>query len=382
VAFGRGAAVTAHNWPGAREPTAGLRALIQVRLPVLSISVELSVRAGSVLAVLGPNGAGKTTLLRALAGLQRLDGGSIELDGETLDDPSKRIFVPPERREVGVVFQDYRLFPHLSVLDNIGFGPRSRGSSRPEARRIAREWLPDLGLQHLADRRPQRLSGGEAQRVALGRALAGAPELLLLDEPMSALDVGTRFEVRAQLHRHLRGFAGPVLLVTHDPLEAMMLADALVVVESGVAVQQGTPAEVSRRPATQYVARLIGLNLYPGRLAGRGIIELDDGGRLVCADQARTPPLANGQSVLAAIRPAAITLYGALPGQASSRNVWPGRVIGMELVTDRVRLQVDGRPAALVDVTAAAVAELGLGPGTPVWLSAKATDIDVYPSES
>ena len=197
------------------------------------LDVELEVGPGEIVAVLGPNGAGKSTLLRALAGLTGLDEGAIVLGGHVLDDVAADVFVPPERRPVGLVFQDYRLFPHLSVLDNIAFAARAAGRGRSVARSRAGGWLERLELEELADRKPGQLSGGQGQRVALARALASEPGLLLLDEPTAALDARTRLTVRADLRRHLRQFEGPTVIVTHDPLEAMVMADRLVVIEDG-----------------------------------------------------------------------------------------------------------------------------------------------------
>jgi molybdate transport system ATP-binding protein len=342
------------------------------------LEVAVVVAPGEVLGVLGPNGAGKSTLLRALAGLATVSAGRIRLGDQVLDDAESGAFVPAEQRPVGLVFQDYRLFPHLSVRDNVAFAARSRGARRAESRRHADGYLDQLGLSDLAHRRPAQLSGGQAQRVALARALAADPALLLLDEPLAALDARTRLEVRSGLRRHLADFGGPVLLVTHDPLEAMVMTDRLLVVEDGQVVQQGTPGEVARRPATQYVARLVGLNLYPGVVASHdGTVRLDDGGTLVARPVDPLP--APNSDVLVAIRPAAIGVHTDQPTHASPRNVWAGRIVGLETMADRVRVQVEGRPGALVDLTAAAIADLDLRPGVPVWLTAKATEVDVYP---
>jgi molybdate transport system ATP-binding protein len=227
-------------------------------------------------------------------------------------------------------------------------------------------------LAELAARRPRQLSGGQAQRVALARALALEPEVLLLDEPMAALDAGARIDIRGFLREHLGGFDGPVVLVTHDPLEAMVLADRLMVLEAGRVVQVGRPVDVARRPASPYVARLVGLNLWPGTLDGSDGVTLDGGGRLAVITKATAGP------ALVSLRPSAITVHTEHPEHTSTRNVWRGRVTGMEVLVDRVRLQVSGRPDALVDVTPAAVAELGLETGREVWLSAKATEIEAY----
>ncbi|HEX8093371.1 ABC transporter ATP-binding protein [Jatrophihabitans sp.] len=354
----------------------GLRVAGEVRRGGFGLALDFSVAAGEVLGVLGPNGAGKTTLLRTLAGLGALSRGRIELAGVTLDDPGRQLFVPAERRPVGLVFQNYRLFPHLSVRDNVAFAARARGAHRQPARQRADGWLDRLGLAEFAARKPAQLSGGQAQRVALARALAADPGLLLLDEPLAALDARTRLEVRGELRRHLSAFGGPSLVVTHDPLEAMVLTDRLLVIEDGRVVQQGSPAEVARRPASQYVARLMGLNLYRGSRGSDGAVALDGGGVLHAAGGDEPPGTGR---VLVAVRPSAISLHTEQPRHASPRNVWPGTVTGVELLTDRVRVQVGGSPPALVDITPDAVAELDLAAGSPVWLSAKATEIDCYP---
>jgi molybdate transport system ATP-binding protein len=212
------------------ENLGGLRAHLDVRRGGFHLDVQVNAEAGEVLALLGPNGAGKTTALRSLAGLTPLSGGRVLLDQEVLEDPAARRWTPPERRQVGVVFQEYLLFPHLSVLDNVAFGPRSRGQSTRAARERARTLLADMGLDQYAAARPRTLSGGQAQRVALARALAADPRLLLLDEPLAALDAHTRLDTRAQLRRHLADFTGATLLVTHDPLDAMVLADRILII--------------------------------------------------------------------------------------------------------------------------------------------------------
>src|SRR5664280_3031839 len=307
-----------------------------------SFRLEADLRAdpGEVLGILGPNGAGKTTLLRALSGLGPLTSGSISLGDLTLDDVATDTFVPAQRRPVGLVFQNYRLFPHLDVRDNVPYAPRVQGAGRRRARAAADTWLERLDLTALATRRPHQISGGQAQRVALARALAADPRFLLLDEPLSALDARTRLDVRAQLRSHLEQFAGPVLIITHDPLEAMIMADRLVVIESGRVVQEGSPAQVASQPATQYVARLVGLNLYTGTLevATRRVF-LDAGGTFTVTLSEDDPTAAapDGQStrpVLVGLRPSAITIHTALPTHGSPRNVWKGTVTGLEQLTD------------------------------------------------
>ena len=348
------------------------------------LEADLTAGPGEVLGVLGPNGAGKTTLLRALSGLDALSSGSIRLGALTLDDAATDTFIPAEHRPVGLVFQNYRLFPHLDVRDNVAYGRRAQGAGRRQARASADTWLERLDLTSLAARRPHQISGGQAQQVALARALAAEPRLLLLDEPLSALDAKTRLDVRARLRNHLEQFTGPVLIITHDPLEAMIMADRLLVIEDGRVVQQGSPAQVARQPATQYVARLVGLNLYTGTLdPATRTVDLDGGGTVTVTLSDDNPVASAGleQSscrVLVGLRPSAITIHTAQPARASARNVWKGTVAGLELLADRVRVQVEATPPALVDISAAAVADLALRPGTGVWLSAKATETEAY----
>ncbi|HKC27504.1 MAG TPA: ATP-binding cassette domain-containing protein, partial [Jatrophihabitans sp.] len=238
------------------------------RLGEFVLDVAVDAVQGEVLAVLGPNGAGKSTLLRLCAGLLGLDGGVIQLGDEVLDDPARGVFRTAQQRHIGVVFQDHRLFPHLRVIDNVAFGARARGIRRQDARGQARRWLERLGIADLARRHPRQLSGGQAQRVALARALASEPRALLLDEPLAALDVQTRAAVQGELREHLGAFEGPAVLVTHDPIEALLLAQRIVVLEHGRVVQAGTPAEITATPRTPYVARLVGMNLFVGAASG------------------------------------------------------------------------------------------------------------------
>ncbi|PRY40205.1 molybdate transport system ATP-binding protein [Geodermatophilus tzadiensis] len=346
-----------------------LAAHVVVRRGPLTVDVALDVADGEVLAVLGPNGAGKSTLLRVLAGLLPPDGGRVAVDGRPWDDVDAGVRLPAHRRPLGMVFQDHLLFPHLSVLDNVAFGPRTRGASRAAAREAAAAWLDRVGLADLGARRPGQLSGGQAQRAALARALVGDPALLLLDEPLSALDARTRLAVRAELRRHLAEFGGSTVLVTHDPVDATALADRVLVVEDGAVVQAGTPADVARHPRTDYVARLVGLSLLPG--TGEGLaVRLAGGGVVAVAEPAAGP-------VLVAIRPESVALYPSRPG-GSPRNAWPARVAGATPHGSTVRCELDGEVPLLADVTATAFAELGLAPGSPVWAVVKASEVTVY----
>ncbi|MET8577703.1 ABC transporter ATP-binding protein [Streptomyces sp. NPDC005012] len=364
---------------GGGRVTDGLDARLVVRRGDFLLDVALTAAPGEVVALLGPNGAGKTTALRALAGLTPLDDGHLLLDGRELSA------LPAENRPVGVVFQDYLLFPHLSALDNVAFGLRCRGLSRREARAEAARRLERMGLERHATARPRRLSGGQAQRVALARALATRPRLLLLDEPLAALDARTRLETRAALRRHLEEFEAVAVLVTHDPLDAMVLADRLVVVESGRVVQTGTPDLVARRPRTDYVARLVGLNLYRGTASGHRV-RVDGGGREAGAGAgvfAVTVTVTEELSgeVFVAFPPSAVTLHRERPAGTSARNVWRCRVAGMESHGDRVRADLTGELPMAADLTTVSAAELGLAPGGEVWATVKAGQTHAYPAE-
>jgi len=347
--------------------------LARVRLTRGSLSLDLDVQVepGEVVALLGPNGAGKTSLLRALAGLLPLADGEIVLDGQVLEDPRHHVFVPAERRPVGMMFQDYLLFPHLSALENVAFGLRSRGMARPAAQAQARAWLERIGLSDVAGARPGALSGGQQQRVALARALAVEPRLLLLDEPLSALDISARADVRRDLRRHLTSFAGVRLLVTHDPLEAMALADRLVVIEGGRLVQSGSAAEVAARPRSRYVADLVGVNLFRGR--GRGTqIELPSGAALAVAEPA-------ADEVFAVVHPRSVAVFRQRP-DGTPRNVWQVQAEEVDLLGDRVRVRLRGEIPIVAEVTPAALADLRLADGGTMWAAVKATEVSVYPA--
>ena len=349
-----------------------LDARLVVRVGDLDLDLDLHVEDGETVALLGPNGAGKSTTLRALAGLRPLDDGWIRLDGTTLDDPGAGTFVETASRPIGMVFQDYLLFPRLSALDNVAFGLRARGRHRHEAREAARTWLDRFDLTARAGAMPRTLSGGEAQRVALARALATEPRLLLLDEPLAALDASTRPQVRAQLRRHLAGFDGARIVVTHDPVDAISLADRLVVVEAGRAVQVGTPADLAARPASRYVADLVGVNLVHGARRDDHTVTVGDAA-LTVAD--RLPP---GEQVALTVRPQAVALHAHQP-EGSPRNVWSSVVEDVEVVGERARVRL-GPPVPLTaEVTTDAVAALGLAPGLRVWASVKAVDVAAEP---
>ncbi len=357
----------------------GLVAEVGVVLGDLDLDVALAVAPGEVVGLLGPNGAGKTTVLRALAGLKALTRGRVVLDGTVLDAPAERRFVPAEHRPVAMVFQDLRLFDHLTVREDVAFGLRARGVPRPQARRVAEAWLGRVGLADRAGDRATSLSGGQAQRVALARALASDPKLLLLDEPLSALDVATRAEVRRVLRAHLDAFAGPAVVVTHDAVDALTLADRLVVVDGGRVIQEGAPADVAHRPRSRWVADLVGLTLLPGR-CGTGNAVTVDGGHVLSTtpSDAGGHGLHAGDDVYVAVPPAAVALHRGRP-EGSPRNVWPAVVIGVEATADRVRILTEGPVTVTADITPPALADLALTVGDEVWVSVKATELDVYP---
>ncbi len=349
-----------------------LSADLRLRLGTLDLDVQLSVEPGELVAILGPNGAGKSTVLRCLAGLAPLDGGRIELDGVVIDDPAADVFVEPDRRRIGVVFQEYLLFDHMTVLENVAFGLRARRAPKTDARRIATQWLDRVGLAEYAGERPGVLSGGQAQRTALARALATEPRLLLLDEPLAALDAGTRGTVRRDLRRHLATFDGMRLLVTHDPVDAYALADRVVVLDEGKVVQAGTLAEVSAHPRSRYVADLVGVNLVAGTVLA-GVLTTAGGAGVVIAD-------APDGAAFAVVRPHSVSLFAEVPAGSSARNVWPGVVTDLDRLGDRVRVGIDGALPLTAEITVGALESLRLRPGDDVYATVKATDIEVYPA--
>ncbi|MFE4655356.1 ABC transporter permease [Streptomyces hydrogenans] len=329
-------------------------------------TLALDADPGTTIAVVGPNGAGKTTLLRALLGLTPRAHAGLRLGDEDVTA------LPPHRRRVAWVPQDGALFPHLSALANTAYGLRAQGVPRAEARRDAGAWLDRLGVGHLAHRRPAQLSGGQAQRVALARALAARPRLLVLDEPLAALDQTTRAHVRHTLRTHLSGFGGVCLIVTHDPVEAVSLADRVLVLQDGRALQDATPTEVTRHPRSPWVARMLGRNAWPGTATPDGLA-LDGGGTLVAAEP---PP--SGTPALAIVAPEAVSLHREKPA-GSPRNVWPGTVREITTSGSRLRVLVTSTetPDLVAEITPQAAAELGLADGVPVWTSVKATETTV-----
>jgi molybdate transport system ATP-binding protein len=352
---------------------------VRARRGTFVVEAAFDAEPGHTLALLGPNGAGKSTLVEVLAGLLPPEAGTVKLDSTTLDDVDGNVHAEPATRPVGVVFQGLLLFPHLSAVENVAFPLRARRIPRPQARLRAAKLLTDLGVTDRASARPRDLSGGEAQRVALARALVAEPKLLLLDEPLSALDVRARTQTRALLHKALAEFPGVRLLVTHDPVEAMTLADRMILLEDGSVTQIGTALEIRTAPRTRYAADLVGVNFFEGRLE-----RLDESaGRIVTpvgevAVAWPEGPEAMGESVIGILRPADVVLHTARP-EGSARNVLQGSISHIAVESERARVHVESSPPIIAEVTLGSIERLELREGTHVWASFKAVEVRVLP---
>ncbi len=359
--------------------TGELSVAVELGRQEFTVRTAFEVAAGESVAVLGPNGAGKSTVLAMVAGLLTPDSGTIRLDGRLLTGAGG-VQVPPEGRRVGLMGQDPLLFPHLSALENVAFGPRSQGRSKASARTAAGEWLERMGLSGLAARRPAALSGGQRQRVALARALAAEPDVLLLDEPLGALDAQTVPEIRQVLRTHLLETGTTSLMVTHDVLDAAVLADRVIVIERGEIVDDGPTATVLTTPRSSFGATLAGLNLLGGIVSesarsGGGVVLTTASGLTLNGIAAED--LSAGAVAAAVFRPSAVSVFLQSPA-GSPRNHWPVVIASLEPGTAAVRLRTAGDPEVAVDVTPAAVAEMALAPGVPVYLSVKATEVLIH----
>ncbi len=333
------------------------------------VEVALEVASGETLAVLGPNGSGKSTALAVTAGLVHPDTGRVELDGRVLSDVAAGVRVPPHARRTALLGQEPLLFPHLDALENVAFGPRSAGTPRAAARASAQRWLDDVGVGDLAGRRPSQLSGGQAQRVAVARALAADPALLLLDEPLAALDVAVLPALRQTLRRVLAHRTA--VIVTHDPLDALLLADRVVVLFDGRVVEEGSSAEVLSRPRSPFAARLAGLNLVAG-VWRSDAVETSEGLRVHGLVSGEPP--AEGEGAIATFRPASVAVYRE-PVEGSPRNAFDVTITEIEPLADLVRVHAGSLHA---DVTVQAAAELELEDGMTVTFVVKATEVSVY----
>ncbi|UOE44263.1 sulfate/molybdate ABC transporter ATP-binding protein [Agromyces larvae] len=365
---------------GPATSTAAAGGALDARLRLVrdgfDLDVAFAVGAGEVLALLGPNGAGKSTVLALLAGVLRPAAGRIELDGRTLAEASDRssTFVRPERRRIGLLGQDPTLFPHLTALENVAFGPRAAGTPRRDATALAASWLARVGLDGLAHRRPAELSGGQRQRVAIARALAARPALLLLDEPFASLDVEVVPELRWMLREQLAASGTSAVVVSHDVIDAVVLADRTAVLERGRIVDTGPTREVLAAPRSPFTAALAGVNLVVGAAAGGTVVA---GEATFTGDAAE--PLVEGESAAAVFRPSSVVVATRRPERTSLRNVWHDRVTAIEPSPGGgVRLRF-GAPPVHADVTAAAVAELELAPGSEAWLAVKAAETSLHP---
>jgi molybdate transport system ATP-binding protein len=361
--------------------TPGLDARVLVRRGSFTLDVTLTAEPGEVLAVLGPNGAGKSTLLAVLAGLLRPDGGHVRIGDRLVTGDG--VHVAPHRRGVGLLAQQALLFPHLSALRNVAFGPRAHGVPRAAAEQRAGELLAAVDAAELAQRRPAQLSGGQQQRVALARALAPEPGLLLLDEPLAALDVDATPAMRSLLRRVIRQAKQTAVLVTHSALDALVLSDRVLVLTAGAVVEQGATREVLARPRCPFTARIAGLNLIAGVRCPEGVCAPDG---LVVAG--RVHDVGPAESAVAVFPPSAVAVFVDEP-HGSPRNVLPVRLAAIEPRGDVVRLRAAARPdgpawadGLAADVTPAAVADLGVEPGAEVWFAVKATEVEIHAANS
>ncbi|MET3173924.1 UNVERIFIED_ORG: molybdate transport system ATP-binding protein [Arthrobacter sp. UYCu721] len=350
---------------------------VQAAVAGRGFDVSLAVGPGETVAVMGANGAGKSTLLNVIAGLLHPDSGTAELDGRTLFDltAGRGQWTAPHRRGTALLAQEPLLFPHLSVLENVAFGPRSAGASKAGARETALRWLAEVEATELQSRRPAELSGGQAQRVAVARALAAEPGLLLLDEPMAALDIHAAPLLRRLLKRVLAGRRA--IIITHDVLDALMLADLVVILENGRISEEGPTREVLRRPRSRFAAGLAGLNFVAGDITEHG---LRAGALNLYGQHHDVPgPLPAGQPGVAVFPPSAVSVF---PSEAhgSPRNSFAVTITDLEPHGDGIRVRAGDGGQLSADITQAASADLGLAPGMEVYFVIKAGAVAIYPS--
>jgi molybdate transport system ATP-binding protein len=362
-----------------------LRAVVADR----HVDVQFSVPAGEVLAVLGPNGAGKSTALHVIAGLVSPDAGLVRLGDRVLTDTSAGVNVATYDRRVGLLLQDPLLFPHMSVAANVAFGPHSRRrafrwSARAQERATALRWLREVDAEQFADRKPRQLSGGQAQRVAIARALAAVPDVLLLDEPLTGLDVAAAAAIRAVLRSVVTRSGCAVVLITHDLLDVFTLADRVLVLEAGKISEIGTTAEVLTAPRSHFGSRIAGVNLINGTIGPDGALHTRTGTHWYGTPAPeRGVALTNGQNAVAVFAPAAVSVYPDQP-HGSPRNTVELTVAELDTrgrsVLVRGTEQPDGAPGLVAEITVDAAAELRVTPGERVWFSVKAHEVTLHPA--
>lgn len=346
------------------------------------LDVEFTVPAGEVLAVLGPNGAGKSTTLHTVAGVVAPDRGLVRIGKRTLTDTSVGLQVPTYDRKVGLLLQNPLLFPHLSVAANVAFALRSRrGADRVgkgQARATALRWLAEVGAEDLADRNPAELSGGQAQRVAIARALAADPEVLLIDEPLTGLDVAVATSVRSVLRRTVTQAGRATVLITHDLLDVLALADQVLVLEEGRVAEVGPATSVLAAPRSRFGAQIAGVNLVRGTISEPGRLRTP-AGELWHGIGAKT--LGVGDLAVALFLPGAISVYRELP-HGSPRNSVSMTVTELSNIGGTIRVRgsgpVAGQLGLAADITAEAAAELGLACGDQVWFTVKRQEVALH----
>lgn len=367
------------TYPISTGPRRAGHLILAARLAERKVNLELEVHPGEVVAVLGANGAGKSTLLSLISGLTRPDTGRIALDDKVLVDTERGTWVPPHRRGVVLLAQQALLFPHLTASANVAFGPRSKGCTRQEADAEAASWLAAVDATEFADRRPSQLSGGQAQRIAIARALAADPALLLLDEPMAALDVAVAPALRQLLRKVLRDTGRTALLVTHDLIDALSLADRVIVLDDGRIVEDGRTRTVLSQPRSSFAARIAGIDLVIGIADDHGLTTSDGAHIHGMADPGCVP----GQPAVAVFSPNAVAVHLSSP-TGSPRNHLAVTVVELEPRGELIRVHsvgIAGSPGGLIaDITAAAAADLDLIPGKHVHYAIKATEVAIYPA--